>query len=153
LLIAVRDNEPAAAAMGVRVVRAKLAAFALSGFLAGVAGVVYALVQQRPSVALLDAPQSFLVVAMVVIGGLGSISGAMLGAVYLIGLPAAFGSTPTVQFLTSGIGLLAFLLYLPGGLGSLLTKAADALATLLRRLDQPRGFVDLDEPEPAVAAR
>jgi ABC-type branched-subunit amino acid transport system permease subunit len=138
LLVAVRDNETAAAAMGVRVVRAKLVAFALSGFLAGIAGVVYAVVQGRPGAQLLDAPQSFLVVAMVVIGGLGSISGAVLGAVYLVGLPAAFGSTPTVQFLTSGVGLLLFLLYLPGGLGALLTKLGDLVAAGVRRVASSR---------------
>ena len=46
LLLAVRGNEQAAAAMGVRPIRAKLTAFAVSGFLAGVAGVCYGLVQQ-----------------------------------------------------------------------------------------------------------
>ncbi|HET6810321.1 MAG TPA: ABC transporter permease [Acidimicrobiales bacterium] len=127
-LIAVRDNEIGAAAMGVRVTRAKLSAFALSGFLAGVAGVCFALVTQRFQASTFDPSQSILVVAMVIIGGLGSIEGAVLGALYLIGIPAIFGSTTTVQFVTSGVGLTIFILFLPGGLARLLHRAGDTLA-------------------------
>jgi ABC-type branched-subunit amino acid transport system permease subunit len=68
---------------------------------------------------------------MVIIGGLGSIKGAVLGAVYLIGLPAAFGSGVATQFATSGIGLLVFILYLPGGLAAVLTKVGDAVTGFL----------------------
>jgi ABC-type branched-subunit amino acid transport system permease subunit len=131
-LLAVRDNEVTAAAMGVRVVRTKLLAFALSGFLAGVAGVCFALVTERFQAATFDPAQSILVVAMVIIGGLGSIEGAVLGALYLIGIPAAFGSGPTVQFVTSGVGLTLFILFLPGGLAALLHRIGDGLAGLLR---------------------
>ena len=114
--------------MGVRVTRAKLSAFALSGFLAGVAGVCFALVTQRFQASTFDPSQSILVVAMVIIGGLGSIEGAVLGALYLIGIPAIFGSTTTVQFVTSGVGLTIFILFLPGGLARLLHRAGDTLA-------------------------
>ena len=127
-LIAVRDNELAAAAMGIRVTRSKLSAFALSGFLAGVAGVCFALVTQRFQAATFDPSQSILVVAMVIIGGLGSLEGAVLGAAYLIGVPAIFGSTTTVQFVTSGVGLTVFILFLPGGLAQLVHRIGDALA-------------------------
>ena len=62
---------------------------------------------------------------MVVIGGLGSIPGAILGALYLEGLPAIFGANQTIQFITSGLGLIAFILYLPGGLAELLHRSGD----------------------------
>ena len=129
-LIAVRDNEVAAAAMGLRVTRAKLTAFALSGFLAGVAGVCFALVTQRFQASTFDPSQSILMVAMVIIGGLGSIEGAVLGALYLIGIPAIFGSTTTVQFVTSGVGLTLFILFLPGGLAQLMHRTGDVLARI-----------------------
>jgi branched-chain amino acid transport system permease protein len=90
--------------------------------------------------------QSVLVLSMVVIGGLGSVPGAVLGALYLVGLPAAVGSTATIQFLTSGFGVLVFLLYLPGGLAELARRAGDGLAALI---DRRRAG---DDSSPGVAA-
>ena len=126
-LIAVRDNELGAAAMGIPVLRTKLMAFGLSGFMAGYAGVCLAFATQRFSTATFDPTVSFIIISMVVIGGLGSVAGAVLGALYLEGLPALFGANPTIQFLTSGLGLIAFILYLPGGLGELLHRSADVV--------------------------
>ena len=143
-LIAVRDNESAAAAMGVRVVRVKLMGFALSGFLAGAAGVCFVFLTERVNTSTFSAPESILVVSMAIIGGLGSVPGAVLGALYLIGLPAFFGSTPTIQFVTSSIGLTIALLYLPGGLTVLLRRFGDGMTTLVRQaLDR--------EPRPSTS--
>ncbi len=144
-LIAVRDNELAAAAAGIPVVRTKVLAFALSGFMAGYAGVAFAFATERFSTATYAPAVSILVVSMVVIGGLGSITGSVLGAVYLVGLPAVFGTTSTIQFLTSGLGLLAFLLYLPGGLAEVLHRVGDLATDGLRRWRPPVG------PPPAAA--
>jgi branched-chain amino acid transport system permease protein len=139
-LMAVRDNETGAGAMGIPQARTKLLAFALSGFIAGYAGVCLAFATERFSTDTFDPTFSILVVSMVVIGGLGSIDGAVLGAIYLVGFPAIFGSNPTIQFLTSGLGLLAFILYLPGGLSDLLHRLGD-LATLgVEQLTGRRGL-------------
>jgi ABC-type branched-subunit amino acid transport system permease subunit len=127
-LISVRDNEVAAGSAGIPVVRTKLMAFALSGFMAGYAGVCLAFATERFSTDTFDPTVSILVVSMVVIGGLDAIPGAVLGALYLVGLPAIFGSSPTVEFLTSGFGLLAFILYLPGGMAEVMHRLGD-LAT------------------------
>jgi ABC-type branched-subunit amino acid transport system permease subunit len=137
-LVSVRDNEVAAGAMGVPIVRTKLLAFALSGFMAGYAGVCFAFATERFGTATFDPSQGFLVVSMVVIGGLGSIPGALLGALYLVGLPAAFGANSSVQFLASGFGILAFILYLPGGLADLLHQLGDLVTTALVRLRRSR---------------
>jgi ABC-type branched-subunit amino acid transport system permease subunit len=96
------------------------------------AGVCFALVTQRFQAATFDPSQSILIVTMVIIGGLGSIEGAVLGAVYLIGIPAAFGSGTTVQFITSGVGLTLFILFLPGGLADVLHRLGNAAASVLR---------------------
>ncbi len=133
-LVAVRDNETGAAALGVPLARTKLLAFALSGFIAGYAGVCLAFATERISTATFDPTLSILVVSMVVIGGMDSVAGAVLGAVYLVGLPALVGTTPTIQFLTSGLGLLAFILYLPGGLAELLHRFGDLVAEGVVRL-------------------
>ena len=131
-LVAVRDNELGAAAMGIPVLRTKLMAFGLSGFMAGYAGACLAFATERFSTTTFDPTVSFIIISMVVIGGLGSISGAVLGALYLEGLPAIFGANPTIQFLTSGLGLIAFILYLPGGLGELLHRFGDLVTMGLR---------------------
>jgi branched-chain amino acid transport system permease protein len=106
--------------------------------MAGYAGVCLAFATERFSTETFDPTISFIIISMVVIGGLGSIPGAILGALYLEGLPAIFGANPTIQFLTSGIGLIAFLLYLPGGLAQVLRQAGDLTATGLRSLQQRR---------------
>ncbi|HEY1828691.1 MAG TPA: ABC transporter permease [Acidimicrobiales bacterium] len=135
-LVAVRDNELGAAAMGIPVLRTKLLAFALSGAMVGYAGALFAFsVQQLNNTdTTFDPTSSLLIISMVVIGGLGSIPGAILGALYLEGIPSLFGANPTIQFLTSGIGLICFILYLPGGLAQLMHQAGDAVTVGLRSL-------------------
>jgi ABC-type branched-subunit amino acid transport system permease subunit len=149
-LMAVRDNETGAGAMGIPLARSKLLAFALSGFIAGYAGVCLAFATERFSTDTFDPTFSILVVSMVVIGGLGSIDGAVLGAIYLVGLPAIFGTDPTIQFLTSGLGLLAFVLYLPGGLAELLHRFGDLVTLGIEKLGERGGVPPPDHPEPAA---
>ncbi len=97
-----------------------------------------------------DPTTSFVVISMVVIGGLGSIPGAIMGAIYLEGLPALFGSNQTIQFVTSGLGLIAFILYLPGGLADLLHRLGD-LVTVGIRSGLDRLAHHPDTPPPLVA--
>ena len=133
-LVAVRDNELTAAAMGIPILRTKLLAFGLSGFMAGYAGVCFAFATQQLNNTdiTFDPTTSFVIISMVVIGGLGSIPGAILGAIYLEGLPALFGANQTIQFITSGLGLILFILYLPGGLAEVLHRSADAVTLGIR---------------------
>jgi branched-subunit amino acid ABC-type transport system permease component len=145
-LVAVRDNELGAAAMGIPVLRTKLLAFGLSGFMAGYAGVCLAFATERFNTETFDPTISFIIISMVVIGGLGSIPGAILGALYLEGLPAIFGANPTIQFLTSGLGLIAFILYLPGGLAEVLHRFGDVVAMGIRALQQRLGRGEPQDP-------
>ena len=96
-MIAVRENERAAAAFTVSPTRAKLTAFAISGAMCGLAGGLLAglFVQFDHNSFPVDA--SIQVVAIAVIGGLGSVAGPLLGALYVIGVPAIFGSDPNVR--------------------------------------------------------
>jgi branched-chain amino acid transport system permease protein len=146
-LVAVRDNELGAAAMGIPVLRTKLLAFALSGFVAGYAGVCFAFATQQLNNTdiTFDPTTSFVIISMVVIGGLGSIPGAILGALYLEGLPAIFDSNQTIQFITSGLGLIAFILYLPGGLAELMHRFGDVVTVGLRSVLR-RGTSDATGP-------
>jgi ABC-type branched-subunit amino acid transport system permease subunit len=114
--------------------------------MAGYAGVCLAFATERFSTVTFDPTFSILVVSMVVIGGLDSVAGAVLGALYLVGLPALFGTTPTIQFLTSGLGLMAFILYLPGGLAELLHRLGDLVTLGIERLGGGRDTPPMPGP-------
>ena len=130
IIIAVRENERAAQSFSVNVVRAKLTAFVLSGFVAGVGGALYAHLNQGFSVRSYDAGEGFSVFITAVIGGLGSLGGALLGALYLRGT-RWFINDSTWQLLSTGAGVLLVLLILPGGLGALWVKLRDVVVKLL----------------------
>jgi branched-chain amino acid transport system permease protein len=138
VIVAIRENERAAQSFSVGVVRAKLTAFVISGFVAGVAGALYTHLTQSFTVSSYTTGESFNVFTSAVIGGLGSLGGAFLGALYLRGT-RWFITDQAWQLLSSGFGVLLVLLVLPGGLGSLWVKLRDVTVRLLagRRPDTP----------------
>jgi len=130
-IMAVRDNESAASAYRVRPVWEKIRAFAIAGALAGMGG---ALLSGAYSNVAFGGPGSFFIVdislslvAMVVIGGMGSVTAAVIGAIWVIGIPALAPNNQVLGLLTSSIGLLAVLLYFPRGLMQVAYDARDAL--------------------------
>ena len=131
--IAVRDNAAGASAYTVSPTRAKLTAFGLAGGLAGFGGALLGgLVQNiRFSQVLFQVEDSLRVVGMAVIGGLGSVTGAVLGAVWVEGMPAFFGDNDLVPLFTSSIGLLVIIMYLPGGFIQVVYTARDGLLNWL----------------------
>lgn len=135
-IIAVRDNEANAEAAGIDATRVKLAAFAISGGLAGFAGGLYVINQQGLFSDAFGAAVSIRMFSMVVIGGLGSLPGAILGAVYVRG--AEFFLPPEYELLASGFGILLLLMFLPEGLGGLVYRGRDAY---LRRVARKHGLV------------
>jgi len=136
VLIASRDNEIQAMALGVRLTRAKLTAFALSGFIAALAGGLYAYHQQALRYDRFDPTISLLMFSMVVIGGMGSMTGAVLGAVYVRGIQ--YFLTAELQLFATGFGLLILLLVFPGGLGQVFYALRDRY---LRRVADKRGLI------------
>lgn len=139
VLIAARDNPRAAQAYGVSLVRAKLAAFAMSGFLAAVAGALFAYQQGAVDAGAFPVTASLSVFAMVVVGGLSRPMGAVLGAVYLVGLERVPGlrDIELVQLLTTGVGLIILLLLLPGGFTAAVLNVRDAF---LRKVAAKHGI-------------
>jgi branched-chain amino acid transport system permease protein len=136
VLIAIRENERAARAYGVNATRTSLAAFALSGFLAAAAGALY-VHQQTGLSAQPFLPQASLeLFTMVVIGGLGSLPGALLGATYVHSVD--FFLPVEWQFLATGVGLLLVLLVFPSGFGGVLADLRDGA---LRKIATRRGMV------------
>jgi branched-chain amino acid transport system permease protein len=136
VLIAMRENERGAAAYGVSVVRMKLSAFAISGALAAVGGALLVLLQRGYTTSLYVPFDNLLVFTAVVVGGLGSLVGGVIGAAFLKGgewwLPSEW------RLLVSGMGVLAVLLVLPGGIGGALFSVRDSL---LRSVARRRGIV------------
>ncbi|SEH00978.1 branched-chain amino acid transport system permease protein [Nonomuraea solani] len=100
----IRDSEVGAAAMGVRVQRTKSAAFVLSSMYAGTAGVLTALAFQRAVPDYFDLHLSIDFLAMIVLGGLGSTSGAIIGATFVVALPIVLARYADVLPLVAGPG-------------------------------------------------
>jgi branched-chain amino acid transport system permease protein len=134
--IALRDNETHAQAFGVRPISAKLSAFALSGFFAALAGGLLAYHQQSLRFDRFTPEVSLAIFAMVVIGGMGSMTGAVIGAVYVRTIQ--FYLPNEYQFLATGFGMLFLLLVFPGGLGEIVFRFRDRL---LRRFAEKQQIV------------
>ena len=125
--VAIRDSEVSAQSMGIHLARYKTMSFAISAALAGVGGALYAHKLKFISPDQFNIIQSIDLLLMVVIGGLGSVHGAFLGAIFLITmpqvislgkdyLPAAIGQAPGLQGMVYGLVLIAFVLFEPMGL-------------------------------------
>ena len=132
VIVALRENERAAQSFSVAPVRAKLTAFVISGVIAGIGGALYTHFNQSFVVDSYGTGESFTVFTSAVIGGLGSLAGAFLGALYLRGTQW-FITSQVWQLLSSGLGVLVVLLILPGGLGSLWVKLRDVIVRLVLR--------------------
>jgi branched-chain amino acid transport system permease protein len=114
--VAIREDEVAAAAMGVPVVRMKLAAFAIGACTAGVGGVVFAEQINSITPGFFTIIQSVLILAMVVIGGMGSIAGAIVGAALVVLVPEIFREFESYRFFVFGLALVAVMIFRPQGL-------------------------------------
>lgn len=125
--VAIRDSEISAQSMGIHLARYKTLSFALSAALAGIGGALYAHKLRFISPDQFGIVQSIDLLLMIVIGGLGSVHGAFLGAAFLIAmpqliaiakdwLPAAIGQAPGLQAVVYGAVLVGFVLFEPLGL-------------------------------------
>jgi branched-chain amino acid transport system permease protein len=149
VLIGIRENERAARAFGIDATRTKLAAFAFSGFLAAFAGALFVHHQTGLGTAPYSPEESLTVFSMVVIGGLGSVPGALLGATYVRGVDWFVPSD--YRFLATGAGLLLVLMIAPGGLGAILYDVRDWFLRKVaarRRVVVPSLVADTRLPEP-----
>ena len=125
LLIAMRENERAAQSFAINLVRTRLTAFAMAGFLAGMAGVLYVHHQNGVAEASYAATRSVDMFLMAVLGGLGSVYTVLVGAIYLATANIVIGNEGG-QLLASSLGVLTILMFFPTGLGSLVFRARDA---------------------------
>lgn len=147
-LLAVRDNEEYARAFTISVRRRKLQAFVIAGGIAGLGGAVYAHLLSNVDPGAFPVQSSIDVVAMVVIGGVSVLTGPLIGALYIIGLPG-FVPLDSAGIAASQVGWLILILYLPGGI----SQAIEPLRNRYIRWAASRHGVDLrvDQRQPGVA--
>jgi branched-chain amino acid transport system permease protein len=147
-LVAIRENEIVAQCNGISIAHTKAAVFAVSAFYAGIGGALFALVLGH------IVPDGFglfqLVVhfSIVVIGGLISMFGSVIGAVLLTTLPELLRGVRALQELIYGILLMVFIIFMPGGIAGfakqrgwlpdeILVRGWRELRARLRRERQP----------------
>ncbi len=137
-LVALRDSEVAAEALGIDLARYKTIAFALSAFYAGVAGGLYSAALDFVAPEGFDLFQMVVHFSMVVAGGLSSVWGSVLGAALLISLQEGLRTFKGAQEIAFGLVLMASIIFLPEGLVSRLKRHVRGWEEPLRRLDRRR---------------
>lgn len=144
--VAIRDSEPAAIAFGVNTTYYKLLAFMVSATLTGLAGALYVIWATTASSSMSSADQTIVFLAMIVVGGLGSIFGSVLGAIFVGFLPLLLQQLPSpvaigglsvqLSTLTTGIYgmlLLLALIFFPTGLASVLDRGRPIIRRVARQ--------------------
>jgi len=134
-LRAVREDDQCASAMGLNVAQLKIVAFGTSCFFAGVAGALLAHTANFISPDQFQFGESINILAMVVVGGLGSLPGAVIGALLLIVLPEALRGVGDLRMIAVGSLMFLSILLLPKGL----VGEASALDLLRRQFGEAWG--------------
>ncbi|MBV5344560.1 MAG: branched-chain amino acid ABC transporter permease, partial [Rhodoferax sp.] len=114
--VALREDETACQAMGIDKARTKLVAFALGAFWAGLMGVIFAAKTTFVNPASFTFMESAIILSIVVLGGMGSITGVIFGALILILLPEYLRSLSEYRMLAFGAILVAMMIFKPEGL-------------------------------------
>ena len=122
-LQAARDNERRARSLGFPIFRLRLTAFVISGAIAGVAGYLAAAQYGYVAPQMLGWHVSATILVMVLIGGLRSVAGPLVGALVLLGLEEVLKSSTEYWKLIEGLVVIAIVLMLPDGMRHLLTAA------------------------------
>jgi len=118
--IALRESEIAAQTIGIDLARYKTTAFAISAFYTGVAGGLFAylITYLSPDAFTIELSVDF--IAMIVIGGMGSILGSIIGAVILTGMQQVLAGLLDLQVLIFGISLIVFMIFMPKGINGMI---------------------------------
>lgn len=144
---AVRENEKAAATLGVGLTQAKLVAFAISGGIAALAGVLHSLSIGNVNAVEYPAFTSIILVSMVMIGGLGSLLGPILGALLVFGLPLLVElDNPWIVPLATGALLLVVVVEAPGGAAGIVQGVRRMFLGNLVAIAEADGDTDQAEP-------
>jgi branched-chain amino acid transport system permease protein len=113
---AIRDDEDVAQALGINLIRVKLLAYGLGAAFAGLAGSIFAVMLTSIYPHSFQLIISINILALIIVGGMGSLPGVALGAVVLIGLPEALREFGEFRYLFYGLAIVAVMLLKPEGL-------------------------------------
>jgi branched-chain amino acid transport system permease protein len=141
--MAVRDDEDVAQALGINLVKVKLLAYGLGAAFAGLAGSIFAVMLTSVYPSSFQLLVSINVLALIIVGGMGSLPGVMVGAMALVGLPELLREFGEFRFLFYGAALIIMMRVRPEGLWP--------SATRRRELRDEAGESVLDEPAEAAA--
>ncbi|MFO7576248.1 MAG: high-affinity branched-chain amino acid ABC transporter permease LivM [Pelovirga sp.] len=133
--IALREDEIACVAMGIDMARTKLSAYALGAFWAGMVGVLFAAKTTFINPASFTFMESAIILSIVVLGGMGSILGVILGAFILVLLPEYLRAFAEYRMLVFGVAMTLMMIFRPQG-----------LISNLRQIYQYKGLKDKSEP-------
>lgn len=121
-LIAIRDNDIAAEALGVNLTRYKLLAFAISSFYVGIQGGLYALFMGFVEPDMFTFEKTIAYLVAIIVGGLASVEGAIMGAAFIILVPQVFSDYKEMVLLIYGLAIIIILIFEPLGLAGRLNK-------------------------------
>lgn len=125
--IALRESEIAAQTIGIDLAKFKTIAFAISAFYTGVAGGLFAYLITYISPDAFTIELSIDFIAMIVIGGMASILGSIIGAVILTGMQQVLAGLQDLQILIFGISLIVFMIFMPKGISSMILTLKEKL--------------------------
>ncbi|MEW5990131.1 MAG: hypothetical protein AB1736_02145 [Chloroflexota bacterium] len=114
--LAIREDEDVAEALGVNLVQTKLLAYMLGAAFAGLGGALFAGLLGSIFASSFPLFVSINVAALIIVGGMGSIPGVVVGAIFLIGVPELFREFSEYRYLFYGVALIAMMLFRPEGL-------------------------------------
>jgi branched-chain amino acid transport system permease protein len=129
----IKDNELAAAALGIPTAAYMVMAFAWSGVVVGTAGALYAVLVRHISPEAFNLLELILHFGIVVIGGLGSLTGSILGALVMTMAPELLRDLPGYEEILIALLMIAILLFVPGGLVTFLGHVAPFLRQRFHR--------------------
>ena len=149
--VAIRDGEIAAESLGIDLLRYKALAFGISGFYAGVAGGLYSALLNFVAPEGYDLFQMIIQKSTIVVGGMGSIAGSVIGASIIILVLELLREVKGLQEIAFGALLVVFVLYMRGGLVAVLRRYVRGWDEPLRMV--PGAKVEASpRPEPQPSA-
>lgn len=144
VLVAIRENESRAEALGYPVKAYKLVAFMVSGAVTGIAGCLYAFFVGSSSVSSIDSQMSITIIIITVLGGIRSLYGSLLGAIAYVALNTYLSDLWPYWELILGVALIAIVLFFKGGLqGGLVSLVRMARPGRSGQRPQPTAMADI----------